>query len=75
METAADADGNVGGFATAHHEANRPASVPRKVAPGSKLPGAIDIGMADGHAELVPLERLWTLSWHLDHQIPAVRPP
>ncbi|HWW01522.1 MAG TPA: type II secretion system protein [Candidatus Acidoferrum sp.] len=66
---------NMGRFTIARHGAIRPASAPRNVAPGSRLPGAIDIGMADGHAELVPLERLWTLSWHLDWQVPVVRPP
>jgi prepilin-type N-terminal cleavage/methylation domain-containing protein len=66
---------NMGRFTIARHGAIRPASAPRNVAPGNRLPGAIDIGMADGHAELVPLERLWTLSWHLDWQVPAVRPP
>jgi prepilin-type processing-associated H-X9-DG protein len=28
------------------------------------LPGAINIAFADGHAENVPLENLWTLYWH-----------
>ncbi len=39
-----------------------------------KMPGAINIAMADGHAETVQLERLWSLSWHKTWQIPARRP-
>ena len=62
-------------FTIARHGGMRPSRAPRNLAPGDKLPGAIDIALADGHAELVPLERLWDLSWHLDWQIPAVRPP
>jgi prepilin-type processing-associated H-X9-DG protein len=46
----------------------------RKLAAGAKLPGAINIGFADGHSKLVPLEQLWTLYWHLNWQAPAVRP-
>jgi prepilin-type processing-associated H-X9-DG protein len=52
-----------------------PSSAPRNLAPGDRLSGAINIGMMDGHAELARLERLWNLSWHLDWQIPATRPP
>jgi len=29
-----------------------------------KLPGAINIGFADGHAQLVKLQNLWSLYWH-----------
>ena len=39
-----------------------------------KLPGAINIGMADGHVELVKLERLWQYYWHMDWVPPAERP-
>jgi len=38
------------------------------------LPGAINIGFVDGHAELVRLEKLWTLDWHKEWVIPAKRP-
>lgn len=65
---------NMGRFTTARHGSGSPASAPRNLSPGSKLPGAINIGFADGHSELVPLERLWNLSWHLDWQVPAARP-
>jgi prepilin-type N-terminal cleavage/methylation domain-containing protein/prepilin-type processing-associated H-X9-DG protein len=38
------------------------------------LPGAINVAFFDGHVELVPLERLWSLHWHKDYQPPARRP-
>ena len=38
------------------------------------IPGAINISFYDGHAELVKLERLWTLEWHQDYKAPAKRP-
>lgn len=31
---------------------------------GERLPGAIQLSFADGHAGLVPLEQLWTLTGH-----------
>lgn len=62
-------------YTIARHGGMRPASAPRSLVSGDKLPGAINIGMADGHAQLVPLERLWTLYWHLDWVVPAARPP
>ncbi len=40
----------------------------------SELPGAINISMADGHAELVRLERLWNYYWSRTWQVPARRP-
>jgi prepilin-type N-terminal cleavage/methylation domain-containing protein len=66
---------NIGRFTIARHGGIRPASAPRNVPPGGKLPGAINIGLADGHAESVRLERLWNYSWHLNWQVPATRPP
>ena len=47
---------------------------PRRLAAGDKLPNAINLTAADGHAELVPLERLWFFPWHKGYQIPAQRP-
>jgi prepilin-type N-terminal cleavage/methylation domain-containing protein len=34
--------------------------------PGQYLPGAINVGCLDGHAELAPLPRLWSFYWHLN---------
>jgi prepilin-type N-terminal cleavage/methylation domain-containing protein/prepilin-type processing-associated H-X9-DG protein len=66
---------NIGRFTIARHGGASASRAPRNVPPGTRLPGAINIGLADGHAELVPLERLWNYYWHLDWQVPAVRPP
>ena len=46
-----------------------------RVNAGQKLPGGIIIGMVDGHAELVKLERLWDYYWHVNWKPPTVRPP
>jgi prepilin-type N-terminal cleavage/methylation domain-containing protein/prepilin-type processing-associated H-X9-DG protein len=56
------------------HWARPASSAPRSVQPGQKLTGAINMGMADGHAELVKLENLWTYNWHYNWKTPAVRP-
>ncbi len=50
-------------------------SVPRRLSGNAPLVGAINVASADGHAERVPLERLWNLSWHLNYTPPAQRPP
>jgi prepilin-type N-terminal cleavage/methylation domain-containing protein/prepilin-type processing-associated H-X9-DG protein len=42
--------------------------------PKNLLPGAINLGFADGHAALVRLEDLWTLTWHRNWKTPAKRP-
>ena len=34
------------------------------------LPGAINVGLADGHAELSPLRNLWNYYWHLNWKPP-----
>jgi prepilin-type N-terminal cleavage/methylation domain-containing protein len=65
----------IGRCTIARHGGRSASSAPRFVPPGQKMPGAIDMGMADGHAELVKLENLWNFYWHLDWQPPAVRPP
>ena len=65
---------DMGRFTICRHGGVNPRSAPRKLQPGQKLPGGINIGFADGHSSLVPLEQLWTLSWHLDWQVPQPRP-
>jgi prepilin-type N-terminal cleavage/methylation domain-containing protein/prepilin-type processing-associated H-X9-DG protein len=66
---------NMGRCTIARHGGRSPASAPRSVAPGAKLPAAINLGMADGHVELGKLEKLWEYYWHQDWQTPASRPP
>lgn len=46
----------------------------QKYNPKDDLPGAINIGFVDGHAEMVRLERLWSLDWHKDWKTPTKRP-
>ncbi|HYV28814.1 MAG TPA: prepilin-type N-terminal cleavage/methylation domain-containing protein [Candidatus Eisenbacteria bacterium] len=50
------------------------AAAPRNFNPATKLPGSINVSYVDGHAQLVPLERLWDLYWHLDYVPPSKRP-
>jgi len=56
------------------HGAGSPASAPRNFDTSQRLPGALNIGFADGHTELVKLENLWQLDWHLNWQAPSKRP-
>jgi prepilin-type N-terminal cleavage/methylation domain-containing protein len=51
-----------------------PAAAPQKFNIATALPGGIDLGCFDGHAQGVPLEQLWTFSWHLNWVIPNPRP-
>jgi prepilin-type N-terminal cleavage/methylation domain-containing protein len=39
------------------------------------LPGAINMGLADGHAELVPLRNLWNYYWHFNWNPALVKGP
>jgi len=52
---------------------SRPSSTPNPWPPSGRLPGGINVGFHDGHAELVPLEGLWQLYWHRG-SIPTTRP-
>ena len=56
------------------HGAGNPASASRVFDTRQRLPGALNIGMADGHMELVKLEDLWQCCWHLNWTPPASRP-
>jgi prepilin-type N-terminal cleavage/methylation domain-containing protein/prepilin-type processing-associated H-X9-DG protein len=42
--------------------------------PKNPLPGAVNVGFADNHAELVKLERLWNYNWHSKWVPPVKRP-
>jgi prepilin-type N-terminal cleavage/methylation domain-containing protein len=59
----------------ARHGGQAPGGAPKNLAPGVVLTGSIDIGLADGHVELVKLQNLWTYYWHRNWQTPTVRPP
>lgn len=66
--------GAIGRITIARHGGQSPASAPRSVPPGSRLPGVVDLALFDGHVEKVPLDRLWSCYWYRDYQIPATRP-
>ena len=58
----------------ARHGSRDPANAPRVFDTRQRLPGAIVIGMADGHVDMIKLENLWQCYWHLNWMPPATRP-
>lgn len=56
------------------HADGDPSRAPRDFDITQPMPGGINIGMADGHMELVKLEKLWQYYWHLDWVPPPSRP-
>ena len=69
--------GSIGGMSRAtlaRHGGKGPASAPRNVPSGQPMPGAVVMGLTDGHVETVKLEKLWDYSWHKDYVPPAKRP-
>lgn len=65
---------NIGRCTIARHGGINPARAPRQLLPRQKPLGAINMGLADGHANLVRLEQLWSFYWHRDWQPPARLP-
>jgi hypothetical protein len=61
-------------LAIARHGSQSPGQAPRSVPIGKTLPGGIDIGFYDGHAQYVKLQTLWTYYWNL-HWTPVANPP
>jgi prepilin-type N-terminal cleavage/methylation domain-containing protein/prepilin-type processing-associated H-X9-DG protein len=59
----------------ARHGDKPAATAPRLILPGAQLPGSINMGFLDGHAENAKLQNLWSYYWHLDWTPPSVRPP
>jgi hypothetical protein len=59
----------------ARHGSAAPSRAPTSFPAGQVLPGAINLGMTDGHAELSKLQNLWNYYWHLNWVPPATRPP
>ena len=53
---------------------SRPNTVPNVVVISSRLPGATQCVLNDGHATLVPLEQLWNLTWCQNWNAPSPRP-
>lgn len=59
----------------ARHGSRPATSAPQYVPPGAVLPGTINMGFIDGHAEQVKLQNLWTYYWHYNWVTPSPRPP
>jgi prepilin-type N-terminal cleavage/methylation domain-containing protein/prepilin-type processing-associated H-X9-DG protein len=59
----------------ARHGGRAASMAPRSMLPGAPLPGTINMGFVDGHAEQVKLQNLWTYYWHLNWTPPSIRPP
>ena len=64
----------MGRCTVARHGAG-PTRAPVSFPAGQVLPGGINMGLADGHAELVKLQNLWNYYWHLGWVPPSTRPP
>jgi prepilin-type N-terminal cleavage/methylation domain-containing protein/prepilin-type processing-associated H-X9-DG protein len=62
----------MGRITIARHGSRSASSAPRVFSLKDKLPGAINMGFADGHSDLVKLESLWNYYWHLDWDPTAV---
>ena len=58
----------------ARHGSSSAKAAPRSVPSGAPLPGVITVEFADGHAEFVKLESLWSLIWHKSYVPPSKRP-
>jgi len=67
--------GPMGRVTITRHGGISPASAPRNVPRGQKLPGSINVACVDGHVELSPLEKLWNFHWYANYEPPATRPP
>jgi prepilin-type N-terminal cleavage/methylation domain-containing protein len=65
--------GSIGRNTIARH-GRAPATAPRNVPAGQKLPGGVNLGCADGHVEQAPIEKLWSFYWHRNYTPPAQRP-
>jgi prepilin-type N-terminal cleavage/methylation domain-containing protein/prepilin-type processing-associated H-X9-DG protein len=68
--------GEMGRITMARHGSGGGAKAPKDAAgmPASNLPGAINMGFTDGHAQLVPLKTLWNYYWHAQWNPSAVPP-
>ena len=58
----------------ARHGGVAAASAPQKVDLRQKMPAAVNVVMADGHADTVRLDNLWFLYWHKNFVPPPKRP-
>ena len=69
--------GSIGGMSRAtiaRHGGRAAGSAPKNVPAGQPLPGAVALGLTDGHVETAKLEKLWDYYWHRNYVPPAKRP-
>jgi prepilin-type processing-associated H-X9-DG protein len=67
-------DGGMGRYLIPRHAAGAADRSKQTLPPGSTLKGAVNMVFSDGHAELIRLPRLWTLTWHKDYEPPERLP-
>ena len=58
----------------ARHGGGNPGAAPRVFDTKQRMPGGVNMGLADGHTELMKLEDLWQCCWHLNWVPPSPRP-
>jgi prepilin-type N-terminal cleavage/methylation domain-containing protein len=66
--------GGMGRYCIARHATRSPKAAPRKMTPGTPLPGAVNMACMDGHVELQKLDKLWDFHWHKGYVPPTTRP-
>jgi len=59
-------DNQMGRCLIARHGASNASAARRDIAAGAKMPGALMMALADGHAQLVKLDDLWSFYRHRD---------
>ena len=67
--------GTIGRITIARHGGRPAASAPLNWPAGQRLPGAVNMALIDGHAEMVNLEKLWNYYSLWNYVPPATRPP
>jgi prepilin-type N-terminal cleavage/methylation domain-containing protein/prepilin-type processing-associated H-X9-DG protein len=61
-------------FMTIPRHGSSPRPVSRNWPATAPLPGAVNVGLFDGHAQVIRLESLWQLYWHVGYVPPDKRP-
>ncbi len=66
--------GGIGRYCIARPAIRSAKSAPKRMAPGERLPGAVNMACMDGHVETAKLDKLWDFYWHKDYVPPTTRP-
>lgn len=69
-----DVNAAMGRITIARHGSGSGHKGSQPIPAGTRLPGAINLAFVDGHVAVTPLEKLWSLTWHLGYKEPATRP-